>query len=212
MKIANIVSNNKINVSDEFNVVESLGEIIQGLPTLIVGFDYVNKHYPDFDIMERCLEDNLYWTFKKTEKRDEYQEGLSWFVSKVYSDLTKEVTYIFVDPIQYNKRTIRKIIRKINSIEKKITFFHKDMAYIYGEKFVFGIDFKLLKYMGLNIEKIKEKIKTKSSVFLGDEEILIEYKKTVIELEYPVRYIPYLFSIRHEQNNTISVIHIPREG
>ena len=86
------------------------------------------------------------------------------------------------------------------------------MAYIYGEKFVFGVDFKLLKFMGLNTDKIKDKIKVKSSVFLGDEEILIEYKKHVTELDYPVRYAPYLFSIRHEQNNTISVIHIPREG
>lgn len=210
--IANIVSNNKIDVSDDFNVVESLGDIIQGLPTLIVGFDYVNKHYPDFDIMDRCLHDDLYWTFKKTEKRDVFQEGLSWFISKVYSDLTKEVTYIFVDPIQYNSRTLRKIIRKIISIEKITTFFHEDMAYIYGEKFVFGVDFKLLKFMGLNTDKIKDKIKVKSSVFLGDEEILIEYKKHVTELDYPVRYAPYLFSIRHEQNNTISVIHIPREG
>lgn len=210
--IANIVSNNKVDVSDDFNVVESLGDIIQGLPTLIIGFDYVNKHYPDFDIMDRCLGDDLYWTFKKTEKRDEFQEGLTWFMSKVYSDLTKEVTYIFVDPIQYNSKTLRKIIRKINTIEKTTTFFHEDMGYIYGEKFVFGVDFKLLMFMGLNVDKIKDKIKAKSSVFLGDEEILIEYKKPVTELDYPVRYAPYLFSIRHEQNNTISVIHIPREG
>jgi hypothetical protein len=39
MKFANIVTNTQINVSHDFNVVESMDEIIHGLPTLIVGFD-----------------------------------------------------------------------------------------------------------------------------------------------------------------------------
>jgi hypothetical protein len=71
MKVANIVSNNNINVSEEFNVVKSMDEIIHGLPTLIIGFDYVNKNYPDFNILDIELEPNLYWTVKKTERRDE---------------------------------------------------------------------------------------------------------------------------------------------
>ena len=72
MKVANIVSNNNINVSEEFNVVKSMDEIIHGLPTLIIGFDYVNKNYPDFNILDIELEPNLYWTVKKTERRDKH--------------------------------------------------------------------------------------------------------------------------------------------
>ena len=59
MKIANIVSNNNISVSEEFNVVKSIDEIIDRLPTLIIGFDYVNKHYPDFNILDIELEPPL---------------------------------------------------------------------------------------------------------------------------------------------------------
>jgi archaellum component FlaC len=212
MKIANIVSNNKIDVSEEFNVVQSMDEIIHGLPTLIVGYDYVNKHYPDFDIMEIRIEPNLYWTFKRTEKRDKFHEDLSWFIRKVYGDLTKEIIYIFVDPLQYRSRTLWKIIRKIYSLKKIITYVHGDMVYLYGEKYLFGVDLKLLSYIGLNSDKILNKIKSMSVVFLGADDILIEYKNTVEELGNKVRYIPYLFSIKNEQNDTTSIIHIPRES
>ncbi len=212
MKIANIVSHQKVNVSQEFNVVESMDRIIHGLPTLILGFDYVNKHYPEFDVMDRKLGENLYWTVKRTEKRDKYEEDLSWFVTKVLTDLISEVSYIFVDPIQYNSRTIRKVIRKFHSMENKITYQNGQMLYIYAEKIIFGVDLKLLKYIGLDYKKIKEKIIRKSLVFLTNDKILIEYKKTVEELDNQVRYIPYLFSITNEQNNTSSVIHIPRES
>lgn len=212
MKIANIVSHQKVNVSQEFNVVESMDSIIHGLPTLILGFDYVNKHYPEFDVMDRKLSENLYWTVKRTEKRDKYEEDLSWFVTKVLTDLISEVSYIFVDPIQYNSRTIRKVIRKFHSMENKITYQNGQMLYIYAEKIIFGVDLKLLKYIGLDYKKIKEKIIRKSLVFLTNDKILIEYKKTVEELDNQVRYIPYLFSITNEQNNTSSVIHIPRES
>ena len=212
MKIANIVSHQKVNVSQEFNVVESMDNIIHGLPTLILGFDYVNKHYPEFDVMERKLGDNLYWTVKRTEKRDKYEEDLSWFITKVLTDLISEISYVFVDPIQYNSRTIRKVIRKFHSMENKITYQNGQMLYIYAEKIIFGVDLKLLKYVGLDFKKIKEKIISKSSVFLTNDKILIEYKNTVAELDNQVRYIPYLFSITNEQNNTSSVIHIPRES
>jgi len=212
MKIANIVSHSKVNVSKHFNVVESMDEIIHGLPTLIIGFDYVNKHYPDFDIMERKLGDNLYWTVKRTEKRDKYEEDLSWFMNKVLKDLVADVNYVFVDPIQYHGKVIRKIIRKMYSIENKISYQDGQMIYIYGEKIIFGVDLKLLKYIGLNPIKIKQKILQESSVFLGDSDILIEYKNSVEELDNKVRYIPYLFSITDEQNNTSSLIHISRES
>jgi hypothetical protein len=212
MKIANIVSHQKVNVSQEFNVVESMDNIIHGLPTLIIGFDYVNKHYPEFDVMNRKLGENLYWTVKRTEKRDKYEEDLSWFITKVLTDLISEISYVFVDPIQYNSRTIRKVIRKFHSMENKVTYQNGQMLYIYAEKVIFGVDLKLLKYIGLDYKKIKDKIIRKSLVFLTNDKILIEYKNTVAELDNQVRYIPYLFSITNEQNNTSSVIHIPREG
>jgi hypothetical protein len=212
MKVANIVSTQKVSVSEEFNVVTSMSDIIHGLPTLLIGFDYVNKHYPTFDITNIQLEPDLYWTFKRTEKRDNHEEDLRWFVYKVYADLTNKLNYIFVDPIQYPTKTLWKIVRKIATIKDKVAYVHGKMVYIYGENLIFGVDLKLLGYMGMKTAKIKDKIKLISSDFLDNDKILIEYKKNVEDLVYEVRFIPYLYSIRNGQNDTSSLIHIPRKG
>jgi hypothetical protein len=66
MKLANIVTTTSISVSKDFNVVKSLDETIQGLPTLIIGWDHVKKNYDNYDISNRVLAPSLYWTFKKT--------------------------------------------------------------------------------------------------------------------------------------------------
>lgn len=198
MKIANIVTTQKINVSNYFNIVESMDDIIHGIPTLLVGFDYTNKHYPYFDIMDREVEPNLYWIFKKTEKRDNFETGLKWFIDKVIDDLTKEIPYVFVDLMQYKTKSLWKITRKLLSIEKKYSFIYKDMVYIYGDKIVFGIDFKLINFIGLKSDKILNKIISKSIVFFSFDEILIEDERIIKELGNKIRYLPYLQSIINE--------------
>jgi hypothetical protein len=212
MKIANIVSTSKVEAPEEFNVVNSVNEIIDGLPTLIIGYDIVNNLYPDFDIINISLGENKYWTFKRTEKRDKYESDLKWFISKVYADLTNDLSYVFVDPIQYKGKTLIKIIKKIYSLKDPISFLNEQMLYVYGDTFIFGIDLKLLAFMGVDTNKIKTRINAISSVFLSDAKILIEYKKNIEALENKVRYLPYLYSIRNGQNNTTSLIHIPRES
>jgi hypothetical protein len=158
------------------------------------------------------LDENKYWTFKRTEKRDKYESDLKWFISKVYADLTNDLSYVFVDPIQYKGKTLIKIIKKIYSLKDPIAFLNEQMLYVYGETFIFGIDLKLLAFMGVDTNKIKSRINAISSVFLSDAKILIEYKKNIEALENKVRYLPYLYSIRNGQNNTTSLIHIPRES
>jgi hypothetical protein len=212
MKIANIVSTSKVEAPEEFNVVNSVNEIINGLPTLIIGYDTVNNLYPDFDIINISLGENKYWTFKRTEKRDKYEADLKWFISKVYSDLTNDISYVFVDPIQYKGKTLIKIIKKIYSLKDPIAFLNEQMLYVYGESFIFGIDLKLLGFMGVDTDKIKTRINAISRVFLQESKILIEYKKNIEALDNKVRYLPYLYSIRNGQNNTSSLIHIPRES
>ena len=208
-KIANIVSTHKVDVSKYFNVVESMDEIIHGLPTLIVDYYYVDENYPNFDIGDSRLEENLYWTFKKTHKRDKYTEDLECFVRFVYYNLIKDVNYLFVDPIQYSYKSLRKAIKKIHSIDDLISYKTDDMVYVYGEKLIFGIDLKLLNYMGFDTCKLITKIMAKSSVFLQGEDIFIEYKQIIDELDKQIRFIPYLHSILHEKNTTSSIIYIP---
>ena len=208
MILANIVSDTKINVSQDFKVVDSLNDILEGLPTLIVGYERVNKLYPDFDITTNKINDKTYWTFKKNEKRDKYEEDLRWFIKKVYSDLINNLSYVFVDPLQYRNKTLIKIIKKILSSNNIISYLHDEMVYIYTDNIIFGVDLKLFKFLGFNIDKIKNKIKSISTVFLVKDEILIEYKNIISFFDNKIRYLPYLYFIKNEQSNTSSVLHI----
>jgi hypothetical protein len=197
MKIGNIVSHTKINVSDDFNVVESLDNIIQGLPTLVVGWDYVNKNFPDADIINRKIDDNTYWTFKRNEKRDIYEEDIFYFTRNAYKSLIKDIKYVFIDPIQFGLKTLKKVINKINSIDI-IGYYHKDMVYLYGDNIIFGIDLELLEYIGIDRNKILLKISSKCLVFLEEKDIFIEYKNSIEHIDNQVKYIPYIYSIKHE--------------
>ena len=195
MKVGNIVSTTNIKVSEEFNVVKSIDDIIVGLPTLIVGWEYVHKNYPKYDITDREISPNLYWTFKITEKRDKHESDIQWFVNKSYSDLVSNITYVFVDPIQYNNREIRKLIRKIKSLKNPISYVNGEMIYIYGENFIFGVDLKLLKYLSINTEKIKNKIKNLSVFSLENGVKIQKYDNFINGLKNEKKYIPFLFSI-----------------
>jgi hypothetical protein len=63
-------------------------------------------------------------------------------------------------------------------------------------------------FSGFDTTKLLTKIIAKSSVFLQDEDIFIEYKQIIDELDKQIRFIPYLHSILNEKNITSSVIHI----
>lgn len=209
MKIANIITKNKINVSDEINVVDSIDKIIDGIPTLIVGIDLTETIFPDFDVLNFEIEKNFYWTVKSTEKRDKYEEDLRLFLNKAVEIITEDVTYIFIDLIQFKKKKIRKIVTKILSLKKIVTYQKDTMVYLYGENIIFGIDLGLIAYFGGNIVKVKEKIKNKSYVFLNDDDILI-YEKTIKELGNNIRFTPFIYSIINEKTTPTSNIHIQK--
>ena len=122
MKLANIVSNTKEDVSEEFNVVKSLDEIIQGLPTLIVGWDYIKANYPEYNMLERKINDNLFWTFKKTEYREQHDEDIYNFSYNTYKNLVKDVKYYFFDFISLSNVNIKKILKKL--YESDLTSYH----------------------------------------------------------------------------------------
>lgn len=197
MKVANIVSRDKINVSVDINVVQSMDEIIHGLPTLLVGWDFVKKNYPEYNIIDRKLGPNLYWTFKKTEKREIHEEDIFFFTENAYKHLIHNVQYIFIDPILFKRSKIKKILRKIDGIDKLYAYTHGNMIYLFGDNLIFGIDIKLIEYIGLNTNKMLNKIKQKCYIFLDKKDIFIEYKSRVEILNDEVKYIPLLYSIEH---------------
>ncbi len=202
MLIANIISDNKLDLPKEFNQVNTLEEISNDLPTLIVGWYNTNKLFPNQDILERKIKDNLYWIFKKSEARDKHESELFDFIDLSYKSLVKDIQYIFIDPINYSLSKIKKILFKLYNSKDIIAYQYKDMLYLYTNKLIFGVDLRLLKFMGFNIDKIKQKTGKNTCAFLDTTEILIEYKDYIEKLNNEVKYIPYLYSIIYEKRTS----------
>lgn len=198
MYIANIVSNSNINVDKYFNITNSLDDIIEGLPTLIIGWDIVKTINPNADFIDKKLSDNIFWTLKKIERRDIFQEDLYNFINYCYSLLVKDINYKFIDLITLNDSQIKESFNLIKKCEKSATYQYNDMIYVYCDNTIYGIDLKLVKYLDYDVEKTIEKIKKNSSVFLSGDQILIEYKDIISMLNNEVKYVPYLYSIEHE--------------
>ena len=130
MKVANIVSKTKVSVSNNFNVVNTIDDIINGLPTLIVGYQETKNLFPDFDVTNMKVTNSVYWTPSKIEKRSQFEESIDKFIDLIFLDLVKDIKYIFVDPIQYYNRKLWKILRKIYSLNNPISFKYNKMIYI----------------------------------------------------------------------------------
>jgi hypothetical protein len=193
MKIANIVPNTNTTLPEHFNVVSSIDDIIPDLPTLIVGYDLTKKLFENFDILERKISKNIYWTVKKTEDRDKYEDNIAWFQYMVYNNLIKDIKYIIIDPIQQNKKTIKKIINKIYSLNNIISYEKNNMIYIYDENLIFGVDLNILQYIGINTKRVKEKIKDVSKIYLYNKQIIDEYKDYIQYLDNNIKYIPAIY-------------------
>lgn len=195
MKVANIVSTNNIEVPKEFSVYKSIEEIDKNLPTLIVGWNIVNKHYPNFDILNKELTKNVFWTFKKTERRDIFEEDLTRFISFSIKNLVKDTKYVFIDIIQYYTYSkIKKFITTITQSHKISTYIHNDMIYISSDNLIFGIDLLQLKYLDINTDKLIKKISKISKIIENND----NYSLYLKELNNEIKYIPFLYNLENE--------------
>jgi hypothetical protein len=197
MFVGNIVVQSKINIDKYFNVVESMDDIIHGLPTLIVGWDIVKTTNPDVDFINRKLSDDIFWTFKKTERRDIFENDLYDFIHYCYNLLIKDINYEFIDLIQLTESELKITFKTIKKSTNAVGYIHQNMLYIYTENTVYGLDLNLVNYLDYNLLETLTKIKSYCSVFLDNDEILIEYKDIIDMLNNEVKYVPFLYSIEH---------------
>ena len=104
------------------------------------------------------------WTFKKTEKREFYEEDIVTFKTKIVTMQGLDVNYHFINlfTLPYNKtKTLYNILFN-NSLAKKSNYIivDKDMLYTSLDNInVIGVSIAQLKYIGISRDKIINKIK-----------------------------------------------------
>ena len=173
-KIGNIVTKSTKNTfGDIFNVVKSFDDIIKDIPTLIIGFEEAKEYIEDFNIIDKQYGD-VWWTFKKTERRCEYEDDVIKFYNYAILHEMEKTKYVYVDLINFSLNNIKKMIKFLGDNTKKYVFLTRNshFMFVYSEQYnaVFGISLELCEYLGVDKQKVFKLLK--NQVYIHDTKFM----------------------------------------
>lgn len=157
--LANIVTtSNKIKFDLPVKKCKDLSCVDKSLPTLIIGYDIAKKNIENFNILKKYYpKNNVYWTFKRTERGVDYETDLEKFYGTVISDYCDKFDYNLIDFYKINFKIARKLIKFAKSDEEKMIFNENNrFLYVFCEKYktVFGFSLATSKFFGVSPQKI----------------------------------------------------------
>ena len=203
-----IVSETKYNglPNDIIQVVKNESECTLDVPKLIIGLskakEYAQSKGFEFDILDHMFPDGNMWTFKKTEKREIYEENIIEFKNYIIKSISKNINYYYINIYNLKYKDIKRLYNILfnNKINRNINYIFIDkemMYYCLENNNVIGISLGLMKYMGIDREKVISKIKSgkNNSIVFSSNKKLWQLKDWFNGMEY---IIPSLLT-----NNTI---------
>ena len=199
MKIGNIISEEHIKVNNLFSISKSINDLNIEIPTLVIGIDNIEKLNIKFSYIDRKINETLFWTFSKKEKRTLFEEDLFYFLEYCYNNIKKSKEYIFIDLITNDKSYLIKTFDTINNSSNIVSYLHDDMLYILINDNILGFNTNQLKFMKKNINKFLTNIRKWSTIFLTKDEIYLKYKNKLNMFNDEVKYIPLIYSLTNTE-------------
>lgn len=165
-------------------------------PVLIIGFKRAKEICGDkFNILNKKISDNVSWTFKKTERRTDFEDDISEFYKKCINNIINNINYYYINIIKLKYNKIKKLYNIFYSSNKKYIYINNGMIYIKYNDDILGISLNILKYCGINPKKIISRIASiKSNVIYDDSSDFV--KKAKREIPNKDYAIPYFMSIK----------------
>ena len=191
----------KTKISDLKGFVEQVNDFSlanSAKPILIVGYKEAKKiakeEGKEFDILNKSLGNNLFWTFKKTESKSDFEKDIIKFYNYIINNIIYNIKYYYINiyKLKYNK--IKKLYNIIYSTNKKYIYINRGMIYfLYEDKNVLGLSLNMLRYAGIKPNKIIKIIKSNPSniIYEDDFPLVKELRKEIENKKYA---LPYLLS------------------
>lgn len=198
-KLGTIVSKRKIN--DVVGFVEVVNDITEvnnpTKPILVIGLNEAKKLKEDFCILEKELDKDLFWTFGKTEKRNDHEKDIDKFYEYILNKEIENIKYYYINffKLRYNK--IKNILNIINNENNKYIYINKNIIYIYYSNYIMGISLTVLEYLGIDKKKIFHRLKRnpKNIIQYQTPFLTDKMRKVVNNKKY---IIPYFMSLQEE--------------
>lgn len=193
--LANIYTKSKLDIEPFFNVVDDENKLIDGIPTLIIGWDSVKSLYGDINILDKKVKDNIYWTFGKRERRNVMEVDVQKFKKKAMSIVSNNVKYKFFNILTAKNDKKKSFYALLKDTRRKTIFSFNNMLYIYidGTDTVVSISLRDVDYIGGDVKKIFSTLYNNKFVKVANDNDL---KDTNAKLFFKdnIYLIPYIFS------------------
>lgn len=167
-------------------------------PVLIIGLEEARKITSSFSILEKKINNRLFWTFGKREKRIDFEKDIENFQNYIIKQIIKKFTYYYINVLTIKQEKIKKIIKIINNQDDKKFFFDEKMIYMHYQNNIFGFSLEISEYIGLKREKIIKLIKKNKNNKIGKTNIIFNSK--IKELIANKRYMAVYFATIEDEN------------
>lgn len=194
-KIANILTKNLFNDKIFYNVADSKDKLIEGIPVLCVGVEFTKKNYPNFNLLNMNVCDDIYWTYGPRERRNVYESRLKVFIQKSIDNFKSKIHYKYVNVVVggLSSDDFLKMSNLIfNGGKCVISFIFNGMVYIYdNHEIVYGISIRELDYIGENTKIFLSNLYSNTTVITNKDSIPLDVKILFNGYDY---LIPCLYS------------------
>lgn len=171
------------------------------IPTMIVGWKEAKSYdIENLKIINKTVNDNLFWTYNPTENLQDFNEDISYFIDQLYNDYIRGIKYKFIDPIIDNVKSFNDILTYSFNNKFNTSYYTDDFIYIYNKinKTIFGIDIKYYNSLKFDTPKLINKLIESSNKNIIEEYSLEEstYQKykNYFNHDFDKKYIPYLIT------------------
>lgn len=189
-----IFSKGKVKLNCSFiKVVKDFSLVELDKPCLICGLSEAKEIASDkFSILNKKISDNLYWTFGRTEKRDEHEKDIASFCNSVFNEYVGTIRYMYLNVMNISYSIAKRLLNFVFSSKKKYIYIWNEMVYIScNNKTVVGISIKICRYCGIDIMKLMESVSSNEYNVIIDDDRQIPYNilKVVKDKRFVVPFI-----------------------
>ena len=194
-KLGYIVTDRKIsNVKEFVGVVNDISLADPTKPILIVGIDLAKKYIDKFSILDKKVNDNLFWTFKKTENRVDFENDLNYFYNYIIYNIYKNINYYYINILKLKYNKIKKLYNILFSTNKKYIYISNNIIYLLYNKNILGISITILEYLKIDMKKFFRKLYSNENnvICTNASDCVKSIKSEIGNNKYA---IPYIISI-----------------
>lgn len=168
-------------------------------PTLIIGKRKAEDIYGSerIKVLNKNIEGNIYWTYAKNERRDDYNNGVKSFNEIVMSQIKKKIVYKYINVFTLKYSTLKAFILFLRNKKPKYIYYTPNELYMYVDNSVYGLDIRECEYIGIKPTKLIEFIKTHTcnGIFFSNTDFITSTIQEYIKNE--TYLIPYFYYLMH---------------